>query len=420
MTTATITSAPPRAGITLRGIAKTFRGPKGPVRAVRGVNLDITPGETVALLGPNGAGKTTTIDMMLGLLPPDDGEVTLFGMEPTAAVEAGAVGAMLQTGQVIRDLTVREIVTVMASLYPDPLPVEDVLQMTGMAPLARRRTQKLSGGESQRLRFALALVSNPDLMVLDEPTVAMDVEARRSFWSTMRWFTSRGTTVVFATHYLEEADEFADRIVLMARGRVVADGPATEIKGRVGRHTIRATLPGVSAPALEALPGVVSADRHGDAVALVCDDSDRAIRALLRAHPQARDIEIAGAGLEEAFIEITGAEEHEDEEEEAPDEHGDLRTLRGAAHVPQRALLHLLAGLPADDVPAHRRAEPERDRPGRHRDLGAALLHGRADRLRHHGRRHRRRGAHRGRAVRGLEPATAADPPRPAATCARR
>ena len=301
------------AGVCLTGLAKTFRSPQGPVRAVRGVDLDIAAGETVALLGPNGAGKTTTIDMMLGLLPPDTGEVTLFGMEPTAAVESGAVGAMLQTGQLIRDLTVREIVVVMASLYPDPLPVDEVLEMTGMAPLARRRTQKLSGGESQRLRFALALVANPDLMVLDEPTVAMDVEARRSFWSTMRWFTSRGTTVVFATHYLEEADEFADRIVLMAHGRVVADGPATEIKARVGMHTIRATLPDVSPAALAALPGVTSADRHGEAVALVCDDSDRAIRALLRAHPQARDIEIAGAGLEEAFLQITGAEDDEED-----------------------------------------------------------------------------------------------------------
>ena len=301
------------AGISVTGLAKTFLGPQGPVRAVRGVDLDIAAGETVALLGPNGAGKTTTIDMMLGLLPPDAGEVSLFGAEPAQAVEAGAVGAMLQTGQLIRDLTVREIVAVMGSLYPDPLPVDDVLELTGLAPLARRRTQKLSGGESQRVRFALALVADPALMVLDEPTVAMDVEARRSFWVTMRRFTSRGTTVVFATHYLEEADEFADRIVLMAHGRVVADGPATEIKAQVGVHTIRATLPDVFPAALAALPGVTSADRHGEAVTLVCDDSDRAIRALLRAHPQARDIEIAGAGLEEAFLQITGGEDDEED-----------------------------------------------------------------------------------------------------------
>ena len=305
MTTTTL--APPEAGITLSGLAKSFRGPQGaPVCAVRGVDLRIAPGETVALLGPNGAGKTTTIDMMLGLLPPDAGDVTLFGMVPAAAVEAGAMGAMLQTGALVPDLTVREIVTVMASLYPRPLPVDEVLDMTGMAPLARRRTQKLSGGQTQRLRFALALVADPDLLVLDEPTVAMDVEGRRAFWATMRSFTARGTTVVFATHHLEEADEFADRVVLMARGRVVADGPSTEIKARVGMRTIRATLPGVAPAALAALPGVASADRHGDAVTLACTDADRAIRALLRAHHQARDIEVTGAGLEEAFLRITG------------------------------------------------------------------------------------------------------------------
>jgi len=317
MTTTTITptEAPPQAGITLDGLAKTFRGPGGAVRAVRGVDLRIAPGETVALLGPNGAGKTTTIDMMLGLLPPDAGDVTLFGMAPQAAVAAGAVGAMLQTGQLINDLTVREIVTVMGSLYPAPLPVDEVLDLTGMAPLARRRTQKLSGGQSQRLRFALALVANPDLLVLDEPTVAMDVEARRSFWATMRRFTARGTTVVFATHYLEEADEFADRVVLMAHGRIAADGPSTEIKARVGMRTIRATLPEVSTAALAALPGVASADRHGAAVALTSGDSDRALRSLLRAHPGARDIEITGAGLEEAFLEITGGDDPEDGEE---------------------------------------------------------------------------------------------------------
>jgi ABC-2 type transport system ATP-binding protein len=314
-TTITTTSAPPRAGIALEGLEKTFPSPAGPVRAVRGVDLRIAPGETVALLGPNGAGKTTTIDMMLGLLPPDAGRVTLFGMEPQAAVEAGAVGAMLQTGGLIMDLTVREVVTVMGSLYPHPLPVDEVLELTGMTTLARRRTQKLSGGQTQRLRFALALVADPDLLVLDEPTVAMDVEGRRSFWATMRRFTARGTTVVFATHYLEEADEFADRVVLMARGRIAADGPSTEIKARVGMRTIRATLPDVAPAALAALPGVASADRHGAAVSLTCSDSDRALRALLSAHPQSRDIEITGAGLEEAFLEITGGGDPEDEEE---------------------------------------------------------------------------------------------------------
>jgi ABC-2 type transport system ATP-binding protein len=301
----TQTSSPPT-GIHLRGLVKNFRTPQGTVQAVRGVDISIVPGETVALLGPNGAGKSTTIDMLLGLLPPDAGTVSLFGMPPMNAVKAGAIGAMLQTGSLIRDLSVRELVTMMAALYPKPLPVDEVIELTGIGDVAARKTHKLSGGQTQRVRFALALVSNPDLLVLDEPTVAMDVEARRDFWTTMRGFTSRGKTVVFATHYLEEADAYADRIILMARGQVVADGPATEIKATVGLRTIRATLPGADLDALATLPGVKNADPRGEAVVLHCADSDLAIRALLERYPAARDIEITGAGLEQAFLQLTG------------------------------------------------------------------------------------------------------------------
>jgi ABC-2 type transport system ATP-binding protein len=276
---------------------------------VRGVDIEIEIGETVALLGPNGAGKSTTIDMMLGLLAPDDGEVSLFGRPPADAVAAGAVGAMLQTGSLIRDLSVRELVTMMASLYPKPLGVEQVLELTGASEFASQRTQKLSGGQSQRVRSAVALVSNPELLVLDEPTVAMDVEGRHAFWRTMREFATRGKTVLFATHYLEEADAYADRAVLMAHGRVVADGPTNEIKAMVGTRTIRATLPGADPAdldALAALPGVSAAERRGEAVMLTCADSDEAIRALLAAYPRARDIEIIAAGLEQAFLTLTG------------------------------------------------------------------------------------------------------------------
>jgi ABC-2 type transport system ATP-binding protein len=276
---------------------------------VRGVDIEIEMGETVALLGPNGAGKSTTIDMMLGLLAPDAGEVSLFGRAPADAVAAGAVGAMLQTGSLIRDLSVRELVTMMASLYPKPLGVEEVLELTGASEFASQRTQKLSGGQTQRVRSAVALVSNPELLVLDEPTVAMDVEGRHAFWRTMREFATRGKTVLFATHYLEEADAYADRAVLMAHGRVVADGPTNEIKAMVGTRTIRATLPGADLAdlaALTALSGVSSAERRGEAVMLTCADSDRAIRALLAAYPHARDIEIIAAGLEEAFLTLTG------------------------------------------------------------------------------------------------------------------
>ena len=292
-------------GITLRGLSKSFRGPQGPIEAVKGIDVQIAAGETVALLGPNGAGKSTTIDMLLGLLPPDSGSVSVFGRSPAGAVAVGAIGAMLQTGALIRDLTVRELVSMMASLYPAPLSVEEVLDLTGSRDYATQRTQKLSGGQTQRVRFAIALISNPELLVLDEPTVAMDVEGRRAFWETMREFAAGGRTIVFATHYLEEADAYADRAVLMAHGRVVADGPTTEIKAMVGSRTIRATLPGAALDALGALAGVTGAERRGEAVVLSCSDSDAAIRALLAAHPEARDIEIAAAGLEEAFLALT-------------------------------------------------------------------------------------------------------------------
>src|SRR3954470_6867155 len=307
------TSSPAaRPGIHLEGLVKTFATPNGPVRAVRGVDIAIAPGETVALLGPNGAGKSTTIDMLLGLTAPDAGTVSLFGGTPEDAIASGRVGAMLQTGSLLRNLSVRELIAMMASLYPRPLAVEEVIELCGLQSAAGPRTERLSGGQAQRARFACALVSNPELLVLDEPTVAMDVEGRHAFWATMRAFASRGTTIVFATHYLEEADAFADRAVLMARGRVVADGPTTEIKARVGARTIRATLPGVGLDALGALPGVAAAERRGAAVSLRCTDSDAAIRGLLTAFPAASDIEISGAGLEEAFLELTGGGDEDD------------------------------------------------------------------------------------------------------------
>jgi ABC-2 type transport system ATP-binding protein len=292
--------------IRLRGLVKTFRGPQGLIEAVRGVDFDISAGETVALLGPNGAGKSTMIDMLLGLLAPDAGSVSVFGRSPSEAVAAGAVGGMLQTGSLIRDLSVRELVAMMASLYPAPLAVDEALELTGAGAFASQRTQKLSGGQTQRVRSAVALVSDPQLLVLDEPTAAMDVEGRQSFWRTMRAFAARGKTILFATHYLEEADMYADRAVLMAHGRLVADGPTNEIKARVGSRTIRATLPGADIDALARLPGVTSAERRGEAVALTCADSDVAVRALLVQHAEARDIEIAAAGLEEAFLALTG------------------------------------------------------------------------------------------------------------------
>jgi ABC-2 type transport system ATP-binding protein len=231
--------------------------------------------------------------------------VSVFGHSPRAAVARGSVGGMLQTGELIRDLSVGELISMMASLYPDPLPVDEVLELTGVSEISQQRTQKLSGGQTQRVRFAVALVSNPELLVLDEPTVALDVEGRLAFWTTMREFAGRGKTILFATHYLEEADTYADRAVLMAHGAIVADGPTNEIKAMVGNRTIRATLPGVDPDELARLAGVSAAERRGEAVTLQCSDSDAAIRALLASYPAARDIEIEVAGLEQAFLELT-------------------------------------------------------------------------------------------------------------------
>jgi ABC-2 type transport system ATP-binding protein len=300
------------AGVDVRGLTKTFSGQHGPVRAVRDVDISIARGETVALLGPNGAGKTTTIDMILGLLEPDAGSVAVLGRKPSAAVSEGLVGGMLQTGALLRDLSVRDLVSMTASLYPNPLDVGEVITLTGLDGIADRRTQKLSGGETQRARFAIALVGNPELLVLDEPTVALDVEGRIGFWNTMRALAGRGKTVLFATHYLEEADAYADRVVLMARGRVVADGPPTEVKALVGLRRIRATLPHVPTDALEQLQGVTRAERHGEAIELACADSDAAVRALLAVYPDVRDLEITGAGLEQAFIQLTGELDEEE------------------------------------------------------------------------------------------------------------
>ena len=296
-----VTEAGPEGGIVLSQLSKSY----GAARAVRSLDLAIAPGETVALLGPNGAGKTTTIDMMLGLTRPDHGTISVFGVPPAKAVQAGWVGGMLQTGLPLDHLRVRELIALTASYYPAPLGVDDVLRLTGAGAFAGQWTTKLSGGQAQRVRFAAALVGDPDLLLLDEPTTGIDVEGRRDFWQSMRDIAGQGKTVIFATHYLEEADAYADRIVLIARGQVVADGPATEIKAQAASRTIRGTLPDADTAALRALPGVLGAERHGAAVILSCSDADAALRALLGAFPGIRDVEVRGGSLEEAFMELT-------------------------------------------------------------------------------------------------------------------
>jgi ABC-2 type transport system ATP-binding protein len=288
------------------GVDKSYRNRAGTVHAVRDVRLAARVGETVALLGPNGSGKSTLIGMLLGLTAPDRGTVSILGREPRAAVAAGLVGAMLQTGgSLIRDLSTREVIAMAAGLYSTPIAVDDALRLAGLEALRDRRTQKLSGGEVQRVRFAMALVGDPRLLILDEPTVAMDVTGRQAFWRAITALTARGTTVIFATHYLAEAENYADRAVLMAAGRIVADGRMAEIKAGIAQRTIRTTLEGAAADDLAQLPGVVSVARHGDSIVLRCSDADRALRALLLRDLSARDFEVTGADLEEAFVQLT-------------------------------------------------------------------------------------------------------------------
>lgn len=305
--TSTAPAADPGAGaaVDLASVAKSY----GRVRAVDGVDLRIAPGEVVALVGPNGAGKSTTIDMLLGLATPDSGTARLFGSPPGEAVARGHVGAMLQVGELLPHVKVREIVGLVAALHGHAGRVDTALAQAGIADLGNRTTGKLSGGQAQRVRFAMAIVANPELLVLDEPTAGMDVASRQAFWDAMRAQARAGRTVVFATHYLEEADEHADRIVLLASGRVVADGSITEIRSMATGQTIRATLPGADTTALAGLPGVTATEAHGDTVVLTCYDSDTALRAFLAAEPEARHIEVSGADLTDAFIALTGGEQ---------------------------------------------------------------------------------------------------------------
>jgi ABC-2 type transport system ATP-binding protein len=286
--------------IQLTGLHKSY----GDVHAVDGVDLEVAPGEVVALLGPNGAGKSTTIDMLLDLAVPDRGQARLFDRSPREAIDAGLVGALLQSGGPPPDRTVYEVVRLIAALQRRPLHVDDVLAAAGVADLADHRIGRLSGGQAQRVRFAVALIPDPELLVLDEPTVGMDVESRRAFWAAMHRLTDAGRTVLFATHYLEEADAYADRIVLRRAGHIVADGTAATIKAQAAGRTIRGTLPGPDTELLGALPGVTQVEVRGSTVLLRCADSDIALRALLKS-TDIRDLEVTAAGLEDAFFTLT-------------------------------------------------------------------------------------------------------------------
>ncbi len=289
--------------IDLAGLTKRY----GAVTAVDDLSLGVDSGEIVAFLGPNGAGKTTTIDMLLGLARPDAGTVRVYGRTPEDAVARGEVSAVMQSGGLLKDFTVRETVRYTASLHARARNVDEVLERAGIHAVADRLVGKCSGGEQQRLRFAMALLSDPRLLVLDEPTTGMDVEGRRDFWRSIRDDASRGRTVLFATHYLDEADAYADRIVLLRQGRIVADGSTAEIKNLAAGRVVRAMLPDVDVAALHALQslvGVNTVERRGDRVLVQCSDSDVVARYLLT-QTAARDLEISSKNLEEAFVALT-------------------------------------------------------------------------------------------------------------------
>ncbi|WP_327310585.1 ABC transporter ATP-binding protein [Streptomyces sp. NBC_01243] len=282
----------------------------GAVRAVDGLTLDLHPGETVALLGPNGAGKSSTLDLLLGLRTADSGSVQVFGTTPQDAIAAGRVGAMLQTGGLMEDVTVKELVGLACDLHPKPFPVAEVLSRAGIAQIADRMVNKLSGGQEQRVRFALATAGANDLIVLDEPTTGMDVTARQAFWATMREQAEQGRAVLFATHYLEEADAIADRVLVLHKGRLLADGTAAEIKAKAGARRISFELQGpVDEAALRGLPFLAALDITGNRVRIQSHDADATVHAVYGLGLYPRELEVAGLGLEQAFVAITEAEE---------------------------------------------------------------------------------------------------------------
>ncbi|HEY6497055.1 MAG TPA: ABC transporter ATP-binding protein [Trebonia sp.] len=281
----------------------------GTLKAVDGLSLELRRGETVALLGPNGAGKSTSLDMLLALRKPTSGSIKMFGSDPYHAVKSGQVGAMLQSGGLMPEVTVRELVTLVTALHPRPLPVATTLRRAGIEDVADQRVDRLSGGQTQRVRFALAIAGECDLIVLDEPTAAMDVETRRRFWASMREEVAEGRTLLFATHYLEEADQAADRILVINRGRLLADGSPEDIKKRAGAKRMSFRLSGADEAVLLRLPGVVSLETRHDLVHIQTDDSDGTLYGLLDAGYRPTEIEVGSLGLEQAFLAITAEDD---------------------------------------------------------------------------------------------------------------
>jgi ABC-2 type transport system ATP-binding protein len=298
---------PAPAMLDVQGLRRRF----GSTEAVAGVDLRVAAGETVALLGPNGAGKSTTLAMILGLLPATAGQVTIDGRTPRQAVAGGLVGALLQSGAgsgLPSGTRVGELVGFVASLYRAPLAPPAVLRHAGLTPLAGHRLDRLSGGERQRVRFALAICADPRLLILDEPTVGLDVPSRRAFWATVRAFAAQGCAVLFATHYLAEAAETAGRVVVLHKGRVAADGTVDEIRRTVAIRTVRFRAPDAGPGTLRALPAVEQVRQDGDVISLDSTDADATVRGLVGSGTPFTDLEVTSAGLEDAFLALTSEE----------------------------------------------------------------------------------------------------------------
>ena len=286
----------------LRNATKRYKA----VTAVDDLDLRLEAGRVTALLGPNGAGKTTAVRLLLGLTRPDRGIARLFGEEPSSLAARSRTGVMLQVANVPETLRVREHVHLFSSYYPSPMPVDTALEVAGIASIANRKYGELSGGQKQRVHFALAICGNPELLFLDEPTVGLDVESRRAFWQEVRRLTARGRAILLTTHYIEEADALADRVVVINKGTVVADGTPAEMKRLAASRRIRCVT-SLTAAQIERVPGVSSVRQDGAATELLTNDAEQVARELLMADAHLSGLEISGAGLEEAFLAITSS-----------------------------------------------------------------------------------------------------------------